>query len=263
MIKRIIDLIVDTTFNEDEVILRSLLKSLKNECNLEELTGDNYSRLLRTLSLVKDDSTKALLIETIVESPEYDKLIGLLEEYIQLISKGVTNTDDAARCLDSFSVSDYSDLEILTLIAENVEKELATKIIISGNLSLECEFPSHLESFQLHVKKARRIQHRSFIIGAFLLIVHPLCSKYATIGSLSFGYPYTEAAANDWGYNQKNVEIIIDRRIITPEEGKVLARLYDLLLTNRNVSTQEAEKLYADFFGSKDPFDVIYTLPED
>jgi len=265
MIKKIINLIIDAAQNEDATLLRAALNILKNEFNLEELKGDNYSRLVSISHLVKDDSLKALLIETIVESPDYTRNGSrLLEEYVQQLSKGTTTVEAAARCLGAFTASGYSNNEIFLQIAENVDHEFGIEILVTMGRSNWGEVPSHLESFAMRVQKEQRIRYRSSIFGAFLLIVHPLLSKYAHVSSLSFGYPSIEAAMNDWAWvTQKSTETLIERKIITTREAEVLVKLGSLLHKIRNLSPLEAKELYTDFFGNKNPFDVIYTLPED
>ncbi|WP_334073524.1 hypothetical protein [Paenibacillus sp. A14] len=99
---------------------------------MEELKGDNYSHLIRISPLVKDDSLKALLIETIVESPYYTKNGSrLLEEYVQQLSKGTATVEAAARCLGAFTASVYSNNEILLQIAENVDHEFGIEILVT------------------------------------------------------------------------------------------------------------------------------------
>ncbi|MGG1650967.1 hypothetical protein ACIFOF_06830, partial [Paenibacillus sp. NRS-1780] len=99
--------------------------------------------------------------------------------------------------------------------------------------------------------------------AAFLLIVHPLCSEYAHISSLSFGYPFTEAAVNDWAWvTPKNTENIVQKKIVTSREADVLVKLGGLLRNNMNLNSNETAKLYIEFFEDKNPFDVIYTLPK-
>lgn len=116
----------------------------------------------------------------------------------------------------------------------------------------------------MRVQKEQRIRYRSSIIGAFLLIVHPLLSKYAHASWLSFGYPSTEAAMNDWAWvTQKSTDTLIERKIITAREAELLVKLGSFLLKKENLNSIEAKELYTDFFGNKNPFDVIYTLPED
>lgn len=91
-------------------------------------------------------------------------------------------------------------------------------------------------------------------------IVHPLCSD-AHVSSFSFGYPFTEAAVNDWAWvTPKNTENIVQKKIVTSKEADVLVKLGSLLRCNEDLNSNEIAKLYTDFFEDKNPFDVIYTL---
>lgn len=61
-------LIINASLDKDDSVIVAALKLLKNDCNLEELVGDYFAQLVSMIPLVKEQSTKALLIETIVES---------------------------------------------------------------------------------------------------------------------------------------------------------------------------------------------------
>jgi hypothetical protein len=90
-----------------------------------------------------------------------------------------------------------------------------------------------------------------------------LCSKYASISALTFGYPYTEAAVNDWAWvTPKSTESIIESKIVTPKEAEILRELGGLLWNKTNLTPELATKLYSEFFEDRNPFDVIFTLPE-
>ncbi|WCM61946.1 hypothetical protein [Paenibacillus polymyxa] len=245
MVKKIMELITNASIDGDDGILVAALKLLKNQCNLEELEGDYYIQLVNMISLVKVESTKALLIETIVESSDYVSGNEFLDEYVRLLSRGATNVEEAARCLGAFTAAGSTNNEIFLQLAENLDHEFAIEILVSMGRSKWGDVP------------------RSAVIGAFLLIVHPLCSEYAHISSLSFGYPFTESAVNDWAWvTPKNTEKIVAKKIVTPKEADVLVKLGGLLRSNVNLSLRETKKLYAEFFEDKNPFDVIYTLPE-
>lgn len=116
MVKKIIQLITYPTLDEDDRVIVAALKLLKNDCNLEELVADYFAQLVSMIPLVKEQSTKALLIETIVESPEFVSDDTILDEYVKLISVGATNVQEAARCLGAFTASMlYKQSDILTI----------------------------------------------------------------------------------------------------------------------------------------------------
>ncbi|MMZ46395.1 hypothetical protein [Paenibacillus sp. Mc5Re-14] len=263
MVGKIIQLITNATLDKDDSVIVAALKLLKNDCNLEELEGDYFAQLVSMIPLVKEQSTKALLIETIVESPEFVSDDTMLDEYVKLISEGATNVKEAARCLGAFTASGSTNKQIFLQLANKLNNKFAVEILVSMGRSNWGEIPHYLESFTQEVQNAQRIRYRSGIIAAFLLIVHPLCSEYAHISSLSFGYPFTEAAMNDWTWvTPKNTENIVQKKIVTSKEADVLVKLGRLLRYNKDLNSNEIAKLYTDFFEDKNPFDVIYTLPK-
>ncbi|MGR6761300.1 hypothetical protein [Paenibacillus polymyxa] len=263
MIGKIMHLIINASLDKDDSVIVAALKLLKNDCNLEELEGDYFAQLVSMIPLVKEQSTKALLIETIVESPEFVSDDTVLDEYVKLISEGATNVQEAARCLGAFTASGSTNNQIFLQLANKLNNKFALDILVSMGRSNWGEIPHYLESFAQEVQKAQRIRYRSGIIAAFLLIVHPLCSEYAHVSSLSFGYPFTEAAMNDWAWvTPKNTENIVQKKIVTSKEADVLVKLGRLLRYNKDLNLNEIAKLYTDFFEDKNPFDVIYTLPK-
>ncbi|MGM1019079.1 MAG: hypothetical protein ACQEXV_00610 [Bacillota bacterium] len=263
MVEKIMQLITNATLDEDDSVIVAALKLLKNDCNLEELEGDYFAQLVSMIPLVKEQSTKALLIETIVESPEFVSDDTILDEYVKLISEGATNVQEVARCLGAFTASGSTNNQIFLQLANKLNNKFAVEILVSMGRSNWGEIPNYLESFAQEVQIAQRIRYRSGIIAAFLLIVHPLCSKYAHISSLTFGYPFTEAAVNDWAWvTPKNTENIVQKKIVTSREADVLVKLGGLLRYNTNLNSNETAKLYTEFFEDKNPFDVIYTLPK-
>lgn len=256
-------LITNASLDKDDSVIVAALKLLKNDGNLEELEGDYFAQLVSMIPLIKERSTKALLIETIVESPEFVSDNTILDEYVKLISEGATNVKEAARCLGAFTASGSTNNQIFLQLANKLNNKFALDILVSMGRSNWGEIPHYLESFAQEVQKAQRIRYRSGIIAAFLLIVHPQCSEYAHVSSLSFGYPFTEAAMNDWTWvTPKNTENIVQKKIVTSKEADVLVKLGRLLRYNKDLNSNEIAKLYTDFFEDKNPFDVIYTLPK-
>ncbi|WP_235533242.1 hypothetical protein [Paenibacillus sp. Leaf72] len=213
------------------------------------------------IPLVKDESIKALLIETIAESPEFVRDSDRLDEYVKLISQGATNVKGAARCLGAFTASGFTNNEIFLKIARNVENEFAVELLVSMGRFEWGDIPGDLVAFAQEVHKAQRIRNRSGVFAAFILIVHPLVSEYAHISSMSFGYPYKEAAVNDWAWvTPKSTENMVRRKIVTQKEADLLIKLGEIL--SGSLNEEEKENLYKEFFGEKNPFDVIFTLPE-
>lgn len=267
--KRMIQLITSALSSvENDSLLEDGLRFLKSNANLDELIDDNYKQLVGIMPFVKEDSTKALLIEILVESPDFVDDHDLMDEYIKLISQGATYIQAAASCLDGFH--DRGAKEILTKLANNLEKELALEILVQIDPSKWGLVPGHLASFAQELKSLvkecrfkQKIKYRSWVIGAFLLIVHPLCSKYGSASSINFGYPFPEAAINDWAWvTPKSTESIIQSKIVTPNEAEVLRELGRLLCDKVDLTPEQRSQLYTHFFEEKNPFDVIYSLPE-
>lgn len=258
-------MIYDVCIDEDyDGTLVAMLKLLKNSSALEELEDDFITHLSRMIPLVEHNSTKALLIETIAESPNYvSSDTRLVDEYIRLISLGATTVANAVRCCGAFVVSGTTMNEIFTKLADSPNKKMAIEILVLLGNNDWGDLPSNLELFANEVETLKRIRYRSGIISAFLLIVNPLCSEYAYISSLSFGYPSTEVAVNDWAWvTPESTKYILDRQIVTPKEANILVELGRLIHSNVNLSVEEMTKLYTRFFEGKNPFDVMFTLPE-
>lgn len=57
MIEKIIHLITNASLDKDDSVIVAALKLLKNDCNLEELEGDNFAQLVSMIPLVKEQST--------------------------------------------------------------------------------------------------------------------------------------------------------------------------------------------------------------
>lgn len=266
MDKKIISTIYDFCLEEDyDSTLVETLNLLKNSSAINALEGDSIAFLSSMIPLVEANSTKAQIIETIIESPHYvSNDTKLLDEYIRLVSLGEVFLSEAVRCFDSFTVTGVTMNEIFTKLAETPNKELAIEILVLMSESDWGDLPSHLESFANEVKTLQRIRYRSGVISTFLLIVHPLCSKYAHIGELSFGYPSSEVAVNDWAWETpESTKYMLDRKIVSPKEANILVELGRLIRSDKNnLGAADMTKLYTRFFEGKNPFDVMYTLPE-
>lgn len=105
------------------------------------------------IPLVKEQSTKALLIETIVESPEFVNDDTILDEYVKLISEGATNVHEAARCLGAFTASGSTNNQIFLQLANKLNNEFAVEILVSMGRSNWGEIPHYLETFAQEVQK--------------------------------------------------------------------------------------------------------------
>ncbi|WP_242211231.1 hypothetical protein [Paenibacillus polymyxa] len=131
MVDRIISLITNATLDKDDRVIVAALKLLKNDCNLEELEGNYFAQLVSMIPLVKEQSIKALLIETIVESPEFVSDDTILDEYVKLISEGATNVQEATRCLGAFTASGSTNNQIFIQLANKLNHKFAVEILVS------------------------------------------------------------------------------------------------------------------------------------
>jgi len=262
----IVKVLLEALLAEDELSIRAVLTAMKSEYNLEKLDNETYTQLQSYLVKAKEDSTKALLIETLVEGPESIELITLvdsyLDQYVKLISLGATNIEEAVRCLGAFSANDCSNQQIFTKVVEVLNKEFAVELLSHMGYKEWGTIPKHLLSIASEIEMARKIRYRSFIIASFLLITHPMCARYAPISSIAFSYPYVEAAINDWAWiTPENTTYIIEEGIVTSKEAEVLVRLGEKIFHGEKLNSLDAKALYTDFFQGKDIFDVMYTLP--
>lgn len=167
--KKIISTIYNFCLEEDyDSTLEATLNLLQNSSAINALEGDSITFLSSMIPLVEDNCTKALIIETIVQSPHYvSNDTKLLDEYIRLVSLGEVIVSEAERCFRAFTVSGITMNEIFTKLAESPNKELAIEILVLMAKSDWGDLPSHLESFANEVKTLQRIRYRSGIITAF------------------------------------------------------------------------------------------------
>lgn len=55
---------------------------------------------------------------------------------------------------------------------------------------------------------------------------------------------------------------MLDRKIVSSKEANILVELGRLLRSDKNLGAADMTKFYTRFFEDKNPFDVMYTLPE-
>ncbi|NFI04069.1 hypothetical protein FC961_07880 [Clostridium botulinum] len=264
---KLIKFIKDNYCDEEESSFCDGLVYLREQTNLEELGSEFLIHLTEMLSIVKKNSHRAVLIETIAEIPcfDFDNNQGLLDEYIFLLSQRATTSKKAAQCLDSFIVSGANAGEVFNKVAKNLDKKHAIEILININIRVDewGIIPNELKGLFKDFQIAKKISYRSCVIAPFLLIVHPLCLKYGTISFLSFNYYSIDSAVYDWGwYQPSGARYLVEGKIVTAKEAEILQRLGDLLRSHIELDSKEIRGLYYEFFYDKDPIDVMFTLPE-
>lgn len=250
----------------------ALLRGLKDYSPLLNFYGIEFIKdNLELLSRIEDKYDKALLIETITESEifseqeDYNSCYhNLFDEYISILTNNGGMGEDVIRCLKNFINIGISSNEIFIKIAKNLEKDIAITILAGlGDVDwgiVEDELLDFLEE----VRTAYKIQYRSGLIAHFLVIVNPLCRKYVGVSQISFAFSTYEAAYSDWPWSKPHItKILIESKIISQKEANIFNKLGGLLIDMpANVHSEEIKKLYYEFFEDKDPFDIIYTLPE-
>lgn len=250
----------------------ALLRGIKNNSNLLDFYSREFiENIKEIIPDISDKYDKALLIETITESfyEEYGFIDvkyrdELFNEYIILLEQYATTIDNAVRCLNGFVYSGISINDVFIRIAKYENKNNAIKILSSLGMN-QCPDNSCIPSkMAFEVEKAYRVLQRSKILSHFLVIVHPLISRYTDISYISFKFDY-EGAYIDWPFSEKgSTARLIESKIIDKVEGDIFEELGALIheADEEIVNSTKIAKLYIDFFKGKDPFDVIFTLPE-
>ncbi|SCW83730.1 hypothetical protein SAMN04487970_106221 [Paenibacillus tianmuensis] len=264
MVKETTVLLLNTMLDRDEdSILFSVLRSIRDQYSLEELGEDFFSRLQQLLPHTKEKSTKAALIETIVEFPFFNYDREIFDEYLSLVSQGETRVEDAARCLGVFATNNTMKNEIFLRLAQFSDRKSAIEILVSMGYSDWGVIPSEYRTFAEEVLHAIKLQNRTFVISTFMFIVHPLYSVHSNISCLKCNYPTVESAIRDWAWaTPRSTEYIVNSKIVTPQESTVLIKLGQLLFERVHLTPEKREELYSAFFEGKDPIDVIFTLPK-
>ncbi|NFI94302.1 hypothetical protein FC961_07875 [Clostridium botulinum] len=263
---KLIKFMKDNYYEEDESSFWAGLTILKRHTKLNEVRYDSLSELINMLSIVKEDETIAMLIETIVEIPcfDFNRNQKLLDEYLRLILQRDTTNEEAAQCLRAFILSGANKDEIFNKIAKNLDEENAIKILV--NVDIELDYwniePNELEEFFRNLQIAKRIRYRSGVITSFLSSIYSPLIEYGNI--VPFVYHYSnERIALDWDWNEPDsISRLVGRKIVTEKEAEILQRLGALLDRRVETHSTEIKKLYDEFFDDKNPINVMFTLPE-
>jgi hypothetical protein len=246
----------------------AFLRGLRDYSTLLDFYGIEFiDILLETLPKINDKDNKASIIETIVEAyygldVEKDLIEKLFNEYISLLSQYATTIKEAGRCLKGFIELGISDFEIIVRIARFEDKQYASALLPHLGVRPWGELPPELSAFQEEVVYAQRIRRRTYIFTQFLVIVHPLISKYERVSSINFVFDY-EGAHIDWPFSQAGSSSMwVEEHIIDEAEGAIFEKL-GKFIHDSSVDLQLASilNLYQELLKGRDPFDVIFTLP--
>lgn len=260
-----------------KIIMELLIK------NNNLVHSDEYKRRISKVNefdrevLIEDnDRNRCLLIETImnaINEDEYDdvnkkywtgnyNINKLFDDYI-VACKHNTN-ENTVQCLKNFIYHGISAATIFIKLADNLEnKEQIVSILAEMGVKEWGEIPDRFSQLLMEVKEAFKIRCRSHVISQFILVVHPLCGENARKSSISFSCFSYNGACFDWPWNSPgSTDTLVKDKIISLREAKIFEKLGNLLICEENFNSSKIRELYDEFFQGKDPFNVIYTLPE-
>jgi len=251
---------------EDDNFVDSLVYLIE-QTNLEEVGSIFLIYLNEMLSIIKKNSHRAVVIEIIaqIEEFDFDNNKELLDEYVFLLSQKATTNRRAAQCLEAFITSGVDAGEIFSKLADNLDEKHIIEILIHINIRKDELVITSKKSDRVfeELEEAKKISHRSCVIAPFLLLVHPLCLEYGTSSYFSFNYYSVDSAIYDWGWYQPNgARYLVDRKIVTEKEAEILQRLGNLLRGDVELNSEEVRALYGEFFNNRNPFEVMFALPE-
>ncbi|NFG41034.1 hypothetical protein FC789_07560 [Clostridium botulinum] len=251
--------------------------------NNNMINSDEYKKKLgkadefdRQAIIQRNKMDRSLLIETIVNSIAIDEpdalnkkywidnynLNKLLDDYVVLCNDNMY--EDAVHCLNNFILLGISPTIVFTKLAENLENKEQTVAILSRiDINEWGEIPNRFSELFMEVKKASRMLNRSNVICQFILVVHPLCGYNINKSTLQFSYFSYAGACNYWAWNSSiSANKLVEDKILSVREAKIFENLGNLLLHEGSSSSIEIRELYDEFFQGKNPFNIIYTLPE-
>ncbi len=246
----------------------ALLRGLKDFSTLLEFYGPEFVSMLldEVLPVLEDVSTKAIVIETVIESTygEMDTILlrDLFNQYIVLIEDYSTTLEDASRCLKGFTASGIPQSEIFNRVAQFKDKDYAVALLaLTDILSLDGVDTNHI-AFQKEVIDAHIIKQRTYFFTQFIAILHPLVGKYTHVSAIDFVFNH-ENARIDWPFSQPgSTQRLITANILTTEEGAIFEELGKLLHDETvELTSPRIANMYPKMFEGKDPLDIIFTLP--
>jgi len=271
--------IMDETFqylieNQDTIEYDAFfvcLQSIKSIPPLMDYFGKHFfEHLITMLSRIEDNYKKAELIETIMDyADEYSLdetyIKDLFDQYIVCVLKKAVSLQNVSVCLLDFWNAGISMQEIVS----NLESHLGSEELTGVLVILYAHHPNILSPCIPHLLKevqvAYRIRERSGIIAQFLLLTNRYVRKYAEYSQITFLYnTYEGVYADCWprGLLPNRKEYLISSNILSLYEIAILEELESLInVQGENLESVKVEQLYLRFFGERDPFEVIFTLP--
>lgn len=256
-----------------EILIKNENMVNSNEYKKKLRQADEFDR---EAIIQENNMERSLLIETIVNSididePNYPKkkywignynLNKLFDDYVVLCNDNIY--ESAVHCLNNFILLGISPNTVFTKLAENLESKEQTIAILSRiNIDEWGEIPNRFSELFMEVKKSSRTLSRSNAICQFILVVHPLCGQSVNKSALQFSYFSYTGACNDWFWNSsRSANKLLEAKILSSREAKIFDSLGNLLLQGEDLNSIKIRELYDEFFQDKNPFDVIYTLPE-
>ncbi|WP_127487174.1 hypothetical protein [Paenibacillus ehimensis] len=247
----------------------AFLRGLKDYSTLLDFYDVEFIRHLLedVLPKINEKYNKALVIETIVEATygnaEKSMIEKLFSEYIPLLAQYATTLENAARCLRGFIESGISSNEIFVEIAMFKDKQHAISLLTYINIHSWGDLPPQSSTLQAQVKDAQKVRERTYIFAQFLVILHPLVSKYQRVSSIDFVFDY-EGAHVDWPFSREGSSLrLVKQNIIDEREGAIFEELGKLIHDEAvDLQSSRVLNLYQTLFNGRDPLDVIFTLPD-
>lgn len=261
--KDLIFLIKNNYINGIDINYTNLFLSLKTYIGFDYSDNKLMEQILDLLNFVKDEEIRIRLIELIVEFDcfEISKYKLLLDEYIHLSKINNIDILSIQDCLSAFITAGANEKELFDKITSNFDEEITIEIFRGMDLNWNFVNEDNRKLYE-KVQFSKKLTQRIYVISTFLTIVHPLCSRYSNIYSLSSANYKVLAAINDWGWSEVgSTKYLLDDKIITQKEGEILESLGYILKCNSNYNISKFKELYDDFFENNNPIDVMYTLP--
>ncbi|HEX9058684.1 MAG TPA: hypothetical protein VF941_00730 [Clostridia bacterium] len=256
-----------------------LLRGLKDNSPLIDYYGCEFIEIITELLSRNNIPTgvdkydRALLIETLIEALYENELFDkcdyfikhlneFFDEYTTLCSQ--LQYENVVRCLTGFIDHGISSVRVFARLAEKIEcRKNAVAILARMGIAEWGEIPDEFSELLSEVKKASRIISRSHEISQFILITHQLCGNNSHISSISFSYFSYGGACSDWGWILPgSTKRLVESKILSKREALIFEKLGNLINSGENLNSNNIRVLYHAFFERKDPFDVIYALPE-
>lgn len=266
--EKLIEFIKDNYDEEDLSIFWTGITMLQKHTQLKDVGKDYLNELINMLLIIEDAASKVMLIETIVEIKcfGFNKNSNLLDDYIDLILEREMTNDEAAEYLSKFILLGADREKIFNRLAKELNKENAFEILINIDLALDYWNSEEIaDEFFREFEIAKRIRCRSGMFASILLVVHPLFLEYSNISPFFNEYSEKRISTSlDWDQLEslnKIVEQSVKRKIITSKEANIIRRLGESLNNQEKLDLIETKKFYSEFFGDKNPFDVMFKLP--